>query len=292
MELFQMKNNLCFTCSKTHLKVENSLFAGFSIFKSFVAVGSFVLMSGVLSSCEGAFEGVYDDPDKEVSIKKGQLVVDATDWQTWHYIDLLEADAAQQKEGKGYSAIEIKIPTERLEASVDEEHSQHEERAGIYTYWYDVFGEGLSKREIRQFVPTKNQDEPASWHLAVHRNNVRTNGGAVYMTAYTSMDDLPESSEAFGEVAFTEDEWNETDVWTVQEKMLQGLIGNQGIKVNFLLSSWLKVSLPPVPPTFTLNNHVFILKLKDGTFAALQLVNYQNAAGVKCHLTINYKYPY
>jgi hypothetical protein len=106
------------------------------------------------------------------------------------------------------------------------------------------------------------------------------------------MNDLPESSEAFADATFTEDEWNELDVWTVQAQMLQGLIGNQGIKINPVLSSWLKVSLPPVPPVFTLNNHVFIVRFEDGTHAAIQLENYQNAAGVKCHLTINYKYPY
>jgi hypothetical protein len=52
------------------------------------------------------------------------------------------------------------------------------------------------------------------------------------------------------------------------------------------------VHIPPVPPVFTLNSHVFILRLKNGTCAALQLENYQNAAGKKCFLTINYKYPY
>ena len=106
------------------------------------------------------------------------------------------------------------------------------------------------------------------------------------------MNDLPESSEAFADATFTEDVWNELDVWTIHAQMLQGLIGNQGIKVNPVLSSWLTVSLPPVPPVFTLNNHVFIIKFNDGTYGAILLENYQSPTGVKCCLTINYKYPY
>ena len=126
----------------------------------------------------------------------------------------------------------------------------------------------------------------------MHRNNVRTNGGAAYETSYTSMSELPESSEAFADATFTPDTWNELDVWTIREQMLQGFVGNQGIQVNPVLSSWLKLEIPPVPPAFTLNNHVFIVRFDDGTYAAIQLENYQNAAGVKCCLTINYKYPY
>ena len=163
---------------------------------------------------------------------------------------------------------------------------------GIYTYWYDVFGAGLSNHEFRGFTSTAAQSEPDEWHIAVHRNNVRTNGGAAYETSYTSMYELPESSKAFADVTFTPDQWNQLDVWIIREQMLQGLIGNQGIEVNPVLSSWLKVDIPPIPPTFTLNNHVFIIRFDDGTFAAIQLENYQSPAGTKCCLTINYKYPY
>ena len=106
------------------------------------------------------------------------------------------------------------------------------------------------------------------------------------------MEDLPESSSFFSEKPFVEDEWSETDVWVLRNQMLNGIIGNQGIKVNRTLSKWLTVEIPPMPPTFVLNNHIFILRLSDGTYAALQLENYQNEMGVKCILTINYIYPY
>ena len=241
---------------------------------------TFTLLLSSLSACHGILDELYDKPSDDVILKEGQLYVDASSWTDWYYIDLAEAK-------KGF--VRIAIPTEGGKPSVNPPSLG---TVGLYTYWYDVFGEGLSKHAFRAFTPTEAQPEPESWHIAVHRNNARTNGGAVYETSYTSMNDLPKSSEAFADATFTEDAWNELDVWTIQAQMLQGLIGNQGIKINPVLSSWLKVSLPPVPPVFSLNNHVFIVKFNDGTMGAIQLENYQNAAGVKCCLTINYKYPY
>ena len=246
----------------------------------YLSLATFALLLSSLSACHGILDELYDKPSDDVILKEGQLYVDASSWTDWYYLDLADTE-------KGF--VKKEISQEGDQQSMSPPSSKTE---GLYTYWYDVFGEGLSKHEFRSFTPTEKQPEPESWHIAVHRNNVRTNGGAVYETSYTSINDLPESSEAFADATFTEDEWNELDVWTIQAQMLQGLIGNQGIKINPVLSSWLKVSLPPVPPVFTLNNHVFIVRFEDDTYAALQLENYQNAAGVKCHLIINYRYPY
>lgn len=245
------------------------------------------LLALVFSSCHGMFEDIYDVPTENVDIKEGQLYIDASSWLDWYYIDFNTTNKNFAEGGTSSAFVKYAIPT------TGEERSDHPSGTpGIYTYWYDVFGAGLSNHKFSGFCATEPQPEPESWHIAVHRNNVRTNGAAVYETSYTSMNELPESSESFADKTFTSDEWNETDVWTVQAQMLQGLIGNQGIDINPVLSSWLKVDIPPIPPVFTLNNHVFIVRMNDGTYAAIQLENYQSPAGTKCCLTINYKYPY
>ena len=248
----------------------------------FLTLSTLTLLLSSLSACHGILDDIYDDPSNDVTLKEGQLYVDASSWTEWYYIDLLDTN----KEW-----VSMSIPTEKL-PTLNSQPSALNPQPGIYTYWYDVFGAGLSNHEFQSFTPTAEQPEPEKWHIAVHRNNVRTNGGAAYETSYTSMSELPESSEAFADATFTPDTWNELDVWTIREQMLQGFVGNQGIRVNPVLSSWLKLEIPPVPPAFTLNNHVFIVRFDDGTYAAIQLENYQNAAGVKCCLTINYKYPY
>ena len=42
----------------------------------------------------------------------------------------------------------------------------------------------------------------------------------------------------------------------------------------------------------TLSNKVYMVKLKDGTYAAVRLTNYMNASGVKGFMTIDYIYPF
>lgn len=241
----------------------------------------------MLQSCSGILAGVYDEPTDETRTPvAGQLYIDASDWEEWHYIDLKTvADSVE---------IDPEFDASRLWQTYDiplQEINDPDTRTGIYTYWYDVFGAGISVNEFRSFYPTAAQPEPEHWTFAVHRNNVRTNGAAVAATNFKSFDEFPEDRAFLSALIYEEDTWNEKDVWCVQDRMLSGIIGNQGIKVSRVLSSWLQVDIPPIPPSFTLNNAVFVLKLPDGTYGALQLVNYQSTAGTKCCLTIKYRYP-
>ncbi len=239
-------------------------------------------------ACEGLFEDIYDQPTdgNDSPAVEGQLYIDASDWTQWHYIDLKAiADSIMTDSTFDASSAfrTYGIPTDREETG--------DGYSGIYTYWYDVLGKGLSNNRFESYYPTAAQEEPDSWTIAVHRNNVRVNGIGASETSYTDIGALPSDTAAFGRLTFTPDGWNEKDVWVVQSRMLQGYIGNQGISTNSVLSGWLSVDIPPLPPSFTLNSHVFIVKLHDGTYAAIQLEDYQSTSGVKCCLTINYKYP-
>lgn len=255
----------------------------------------YVISAGVvaliaLPSCHGIFDDVYDElPEEKVQTQLGQLYVDASDWGTWHYIDLKAvSDSTAMNPSFNPSSLwqHFDIPLTDIGTPAAESHAP-----GIYTYWYDVFGQGISRYEYRSFFPTLPQSEPECWSFAVHRNNVRTNAGEVARTDFHSFDELPEGTEWIKSLTFARDEWNETDVWTIQERMLLGLIGNQGIEINNTLSSWLTINIPPMPPAFTHSDNVFILRLADGSLAALQLEDYQSSTGTKCCLTINYMYP-
>lgn len=239
-----------------------------------------------LPSCNGIMSGIYDEPPVETTeTVAGQLYLDASDWTKWHYIDF-QALVDLPKDGNPSALWQtFDIPTHKIDLS------QEGYRAGIYTYWYDVYGAGLSVREFREYRPTDAQREPESWTIAVHRNNVRTNGCAVAATEFSSLEQLPDDRKYYDTLEYVPDEWNETDVWVIQDRMLLGLIGNQGIEINNMLSLWLSVEIPPIPPAFSMDSRVFILRTPQGEYAALQLANYQNVLGVKCHLTINYRYP-
>lgn len=251
-----------------------------------------LLMAVMLSGCEGILNSLYDDPESETrATSVGHLYIDASDWRKWHYIDLkVLAECVSLNADFNTSSLwqSIEIPTLK---TAEVSFERNNEKAGIYTYWYDVFGVGVSNLEYRDFTPTDPQPEPENWTLAVHRNNVRTNGCWVAETDFISLSQIPEDSVWLSSLAFTKDEWNQTEVWTVQDRMLNGIIGNQGIYTNQVLSGWLKMVIPPMPPVFEINRHVFVLKLADGTFGALQLEDYMNSSGTKCCLSINYRYP-
>lgn len=251
--------------------------------------GAVILL--ITTSCNGLFDGIYDDAPASPTITEGQLLVDATSWKDWCYVDFDSLETfIEHKDTAGLLKAQshltrMTIPTSLTASTTDG-------RTGSYTYWFDVFGKGIVVNEKRSFKATDAQQEPPSWSIAFHRNNVRTNGGAVLETNYKSMTELPKSSIDFLGANFQTDEWSENEVWTDQTQMLQSLIGCQGITINKVLSSWLRVDIPPMPPAFTMKNNVYIFRLKNGKYAALQLVNYMNARGTKCWLTINYKYPY
>ncbi|MCI5913383.1 MAG: HmuY family protein [Prevotella sp.] len=249
----------------------------------------FAMLALLLSGCNGMFDEVYDEA-MDIVPAEGQIVVDATDWGAWYYIDL---EKLRQLSLEDDADALIKAQTEHTPYPIPTVLTgDGDGKSGQYLYWFDVWGEGIRNNEFREFTPCDAQPEPENWTFAIHRNNVRTNGGAVIETTYTSMDELPETSEAFRNMTFVEDEWSENEVWSSQEQMLLCLVPSQGIEINKVLSSWLTMDIPPMPPAFHHNNHVFILRLSDGTYAALQLANYLSPTGTKCFLTINYKYPY
>lgn len=256
-----------------------------------------VLFPLIAVSCNGLFSSVYDDADdNKTETTESQIIMDASSWQNWYYIsfDSLEALREQGDMAKLKYAQTHFTPYPIPMTPTGDKTASHPAQGttGLYTYWYDIFGQGLSKNEFRAFAPTATQAEPDHWDLAIHYANARTNGGAVLKTSYTSIDDLPASSADFSGTEFTPDEWSESDVWADQTEQLNKILGCQGININKVLSSWLQVEMKSLPPLFTLDSHVFLIRLKSGRYAAVQLKNYMDANGDKGILTINYKYPY
>lgn len=263
---------------------------------------SLAIFLGTLTSCEGAFDWVYDDlaekevlPDVEPEIKEtsviGQFYVDASDWKMWYYLDLPKAIESIRKDAShsiSEDIVALPIPFEPTGDS-ETERGDHK-RDGQYTYYFDVFNEGITKNHFSSFLPTSAQPEPEQWTIAIHRNNVRSNGLAAYESMLTDVDAVTEDM-CKGITAWQDDEWSENEVWDDQSTMLSCYVPCQGIKVNKVLSSWLTMKIPPMPPAFSINNHVMLLRMTDGTFAALQLMDYMSNTGKKCCLTIKYRYP-
>lgn len=252
-----------------------------------------VLFIGALASCEGTFDWVYDTPpaeDKPQSVA-GQFYVDASDWQKWHYLDLPKSTAEVSLDNQhdvSDDIVSYDIPLSPT-GETEMERGSHQ-RTGQYMYYFDVFNEGISKNHFHNFTPTEPQPEPESWTIAIHRNNVRTNSCWAYETTLT---DIEQATRQLCEAVsdWREDEWSENEVWDDQSTMLSCYVPSQGIAINHVLSSWLTMKIPPMPPSFVLNNHVMLIRLRDGTYGALQLVDYLSPTNKKCCLTVKYKYP-
>lgn len=142
----------------------------------------------------------------------------------------------------------------------------------------------------RKTMDTSNilsgETEPSAWDFALHRYDVKTHGGAVYETAYT---DLGALGGIPSQAVFTPD--SPSRVITDMSGMMEGDIHYDSSDVNPVLSSWLDVNTSVMPPVYTLSRKVYLLRLSDGSHAALLFSDFTNLAGEKGFITIQYIYP-
>ena len=63
--------------------------------------------------------------------------------------------------------------------------------------------------------------------------------------------------------------------------MMEGNIKYTEDYRNDILSGWLNVDTSSMPPIYTMSNQVYLIRLKDNTYAAIRFTNYTNARGIK-----------
>lgn len=154
-----------------------------------------------------------------------------------------------------------------------------------YTRWIYI---NFHTHQIDSVEITDDMVEPEAWDLAVHRYDAKTNKGSVQETSFTSLDALV-ASGTLPSGNFVADEPSKVTV--DMSGMMDGVILYAESDVNPVLSAWLNVDTSTMPPIYTLSNKVYIVKLKDGTYAAVRLSNFMNDASVKGFMTIDYVYP-
>lgn len=225
------------------------------------------------TSCNGMFSGIYDSPDDD----DAQMVdtttnvmhfenFNVTGYNTWIYLDLHSRKMVSSDT----------VPTTL--------HGEWDGKSGI-TYNH---GLGTWLTFIRE-VRTDAQREPQNWDIAIHHFDVKTNGCGVCETQYTSFEQLPVSSAELAALPFVYDEWTTDVVLFDLDGMLNYDVGYQNSYVNKVLSRWVTMDLSTPPPVYSMSDKVFVIRMKDGTFAALKLYNYMNARGIKGYLTFDIK---
>jgi hypothetical protein len=154
--------------------------------------------------------------------------------------------------------------------------------ATSYTRW--VY---LSFRTLAMDTLDVSAEEPATWDVALHRYDAKTHGGAVAETEARDFSEVSAQTAA----DYVTDTWTETQVITDMSHMMDGYLSYLPSDYNEVLSSWLDVDTSNMPPTYTLSGKIYLIRLSDGTVAALRLSNFMNAASEKGYLTIEYRYP-
>ena len=185
-------------------------------------------------------------------------------------------DAPEPEETKIYGFIAVDDNTHTGRIYLD---------ATDYTEWHyiDLHGKSVTTAIV-------DAETPANWDLAIHRYDAKTNGGAVMESAAAGFSMLSAINTIPAE-AFVSDKWTTDKITVDMSQMMDGIIRYAEDWYNHCLSGWLHVDTSTMPPIYTLSGKVYLLRLADGTFAALRLMNFMNDAAVKGFITIDYLYP-
>ncbi len=172
---------------------------------------------------------------------------------------------------------------------ISEDANTHSGRIYIdatsYTDWQYI---DLHNKEVVK-APVDSL-EPAKWDFAVHRYDAKTNGGAVLESSAADFDVLP-GLDQIAAAEFVADEWTTDRIAVDMSQMMDGIILYAESDYNPCLSRWLAVNTTSMPPVYTLSGKIYILRLADGTYAALRLSNFMDNHSIKGFMTIDYLYP-
>lgn len=157
--------------------------------------------------------------------------------------------------------------------------------ASDYTKWNYI-----SLKDKKVVTALYDEQQPENWDFAVHRYDAKTNSASVFETEYYDLTDISSVSK-FSGADFIADEWTTNKITIDMSQMMEGIIKYAEDFYNPCLSKWLNVDTSSMPPVYTLSEKVYILKLQDGTFAALKLLDFMNTSGIKGFMTIDYLYP-
>ncbi|MBD3589101.1 HmuY family protein [Bacteroides sp. GM023] len=159
-----------------------------------------------------------------------------------------------------------------------------------YTEWAYI---DLSARKVTtvQIGEEYESQIPEEWDFAIHRYDIKTNGGAAFQTTYTSIDDFIAAGKLPEAEKFVEDEWTTNKIAIDMSGMMEGNIVYTDSYYNAALSSWLNVDTSTMPPIYTMSSQAYLLRLKDNTYAAIRFTNYTNAKGIKGYIDFDFSYP-
>ncbi len=163
--------------------------------------------------------------------------------------------------------------------------------ATAYTEWHYInFHSGEITTSTISLTDSTESGKPAEWDVALHRYDVKSNNGVAIETEYTTIDEL------LAEGLPTDDEWTadtfaDNKITIDMSHMMEGYLVYLPDYYNPILSKWVDVNTSTMPPIYTMNQKVFVVRLSDDTHLALRLINFMNDKSVKGNMNFEYYYP-
>ncbi len=125
-----------------------------------------------------------------------------------------------------------------------------------YTEWAYI---DLSARKVTTVqIGEEYEDQiPEEWDFAIHRYDIKTNGGAACQTDYTSIDDFIAAGKLPETGKFVEDKWTTNKIAIDMSGMMEGNIVYTDSYYNTVLSDWLSVAIRYISPRRSIGIMVF-----------------------------------
>lgn len=251
---------------------------------TFVQMLLFVVGSILFSACNGLFDNIYDAPppaqkaveygfqNYDANTHRGRIFLDVGSYKDWVYVDFPSRTTAQRK-----------IPTQLTGTwdGISAISYQH-------VTWPSYF-------RTDSIIRTDTMPHPEAWTLAFHHYDVATHDGAALVTPFTTLDQLPlqgAERDALLAQTFTPDSLTHHQAYFDLTGIFTYYIGYQHAAFNPVLSTWMDMDVKNPPPRYTLSQRVYLLRLHDGSVAALHFPSHVNASGQKGYVTVDYIWPY
>lgn len=145
----------------------------------------------------------------------------------------------------------------------------------------------LSQGKELQGIDEGNRVDNNSWDLAFNRYNVRTNSGKSGNALGGAMDtgktEMSEVTEVPADATFAVDEMGK-----ITSRFTGSGVEEIDSPLNKVLAEAIHFQGPP--PSYTPNNHVYIVKTADGKYAKIKIENFYNDEGKSGFVTFSYVY--
>ena len=144
----------------------------------------------------------------------------------------------------------------------------------------------LSQGKELEGINEDNRADNKTWDLAFNRYNVRTNSGLSGNGQGGALDTKVTDMAAV--VAVPEGDFAVDEMGTITSRFTGNGVEEIDSPLNKVLGTAIKFQGPP--PSYTPNNHVYIVKTADGKYAKIKIENFYNDEGKSGFVTFSYVY--